>query len=154
MNHSLAVNVLWITWRKTELNIDKPHPYGHRPMPEIKLPNCILKRPHIAQAEGCHWKSEMDNFLMILIVTNILLLPARTVVLKTHQNQTTHLQEFSIQDELWDHDIEGKEKGKVCADCQRNACEGEIQEGDKVLLRPEKENKLSSRYTNSKANGI
>ena len=38
-----------------------------------------------------------------------------------------------------DHDSERKEKGKVYADCQRNACEGEIQEGDKVLLRPEKE---------------
>ena len=53
-----------------------------------------------------------------------------------------------------DHDSERKEKGKVYADCQRNACEGEIQEGDKVLLRPEKENKLSSLHTNSKANGI
>ena len=48
-----------------------------------------------------------------------------------------------------DHDSERKEKGKVYADCQTNACEGEIQEGDKVLLRPEKENKLSSRRTNS-----
>ena len=53
-----------------------------------------------------------------------------------------------------DHDSERKEKGKVYADCQRNACEGEIEEADKVLLRPEKENKLSSRHTNSKANGI
>ena len=70
------------------------------------------------------------------------------------QDQTTHLQEFSIQDEVRDHDSEKKEKGKVYADCQRNACEGEIQEGDKVLLRPEKENKLSSHHTNSKANGI
>ena len=34
----------------------------------------ILKCLCIAQAEGRHWKSEMDNFLMILIVPNILLL--------------------------------------------------------------------------------
>ena len=53
-----------------------------------------------------------------------------------------------------DHDSERKEKGKVYADCQRNACEGKIEEGDKVLLRLDKENKLSSRHTNSKANGI
>ena len=53
-----------------------------------------------------------------------------------------------------DHDSERKEKGKVYADCQRNACEGKIEEGDKVLLRLDKENKLSSHHTNSKANGI
>ena len=41
---------------------------------EIKRQNCILKHLHIAQAEGRHWKSEIDNFLMILIVSNILLL--------------------------------------------------------------------------------
>ena len=34
----------------------------------------ILKCLRIAQAEDRHWKSEMDNFLMILIVPNILLL--------------------------------------------------------------------------------
>ena len=51
------------------------------------------------------------------------------------QDQTTHLQEFSIQDEVRDHDSEKKEKGKVYADWQRNACEGEIQEGDKDRLK-------------------
>ena len=32
------------------------------------------------------------------------------------------------------------------ADCQRNALEREIREGNKVLLRQEKENKLSTPY--------
>ena len=35
------------------------------------------------------------------------------------------------------------------ADCQRNARESEIREGDKVLLRQEKENKLSTPYKQS-----
>ena len=32
MVRSLPVNILRSTWRKTELNIDEPHPYGHKPM--------------------------------------------------------------------------------------------------------------------------
>ena len=46
-------------------------------------------------------------------------------------------------------------------DCQRNARESEIREGDKVLLRQEKENKLSTPYKQSpftviqkKGNGV
>ena len=35
------------------------------------------------------------------------------------------------------------------ADCKRNAQESKIQEGDKVLLRQEKENKLSTTYKQS-----
>ena len=32
MVRSLPVNILRSTWRKTELHIDEPHPYGHKPM--------------------------------------------------------------------------------------------------------------------------
>ena len=42
---------------------------------------------------------------------------------------------------------ERKEKGKVYADCQRNACESEIRKGVKVLLRQEKEKKLSTPHS-------
>ena len=60
-----------------------------------------------------------------------------------------HLQEFTIEDDVRDRDSERKEKGKVYGDCKMNACESEIQEGDKVLLRQEKENKLSTPYKQS-----
>ena len=42
----------------------------------------------------------------------------------------------------------GKDKrnGNCMADCNRNVHESKIQEGDKVLLRQEKENKLSMPY--------
>ena len=60
-----------------------------------------------------------------------------------------HLQEFSIEDEVRDRDSERKEKGEMYADCQRNARESEIREGDKVLMRQEKENKLSTPYKQS-----
>ena len=57
------------------------------------------------------------------------------------------LQEFSDEDEVRDSESERKEKGKVCANCKRKAHESEIQKGDKVLLRQEKENKLSTPYS-------
>ena len=57
------------------------------------------------------------------------------------------LQEFSDEDEVRDSESESKEKGKVFANCKRKAHESEIQKGDKVLLRQEKENKLSTPYS-------
>ena len=56
------------------------------------------------------------------------------------------LQEFSDEDKVRDSESERKEKGKVCANCKRKAHESKIQKGDKVLLRQEKENKLSTPY--------
>lgn len=57
------------------------------------------------------------------------------------------LQEFSDEDKVRDSESERKEKGKVCANCKRKAHESKIQKGDKVLLRQEKENKLSTPYS-------
>ena len=51
---------------------------------------------------------------------------------------------FEIATKRW-----REEKRQVYADCQRNARESEIREGDKVLLRQEKENKLSTPYKQS-----
>ena len=45
--------------------------------------------------------------------------------------------------------VREKKRERWHADCQRNARESEIQEGDKVLLRQEKENKLSTPYKQS-----
>ena len=65
------------------------------------------------------------------------------------RTKLTQLQEFTVEDEIRDGDSERKEKGKVYADCKRNAHESKIQRGDKVLLRQEKENKLSMTYKQS-----
>ena len=118
---------------------------------EIEWQNCsILKRLRIAQAEGCGWKSEMDKFLMMYRSTphsTTGVSPAELLFERRIRIKLPHLQEFSIEDEVRDRDSERKEKGKVYADCKRNARESEIQEGDKVLLRQEKETKLSTPYS-------
>ena len=56
------------------------------------------------------------------------------------------LQEFACDDEVRVRDSERKEKGKMYADCKRNTCENDIQKGDKVLLRQERDNELSTPF--------
>ena len=105
----------------------------------------ILRRLRIAQAEGRNRKSEMDNFLMMYRSTPHFttgVSPAELLFRRRIRTKLPHLQEFSIEDEVRDRDSERKAKGKVYAYCQRNARESEIREGDKALLRQEKENKL------------
>ena len=94
----------------------------------------------------------MDNFLMMYLSTPHStngVSPAELLFRRRIRTKLPHLQEFSIEDEVRDRDSERKEKGKVYAVCQRNARESEIREGDKVLLRQEKENKLSTPYKQS-----
>lgn len=53
-------------------------------------------------------------------------------------------------DKVRDHDSDRQDKGKMYADCKRNACESEIaEEGDKVLLRQKKENAIQTVSFNS-----
>ena len=120
---------------------------------EIERQNrSILKRLCIAQAEGRNWRSEMDDFLMMYRSTphsTTGVSPAELLFGRRIRTKLPQLQEFTVGDEVRDRDSERKEKGKVYADCKRNAQESKIQEGDKVLLRQEKENKLSTTYKQS-----
>ena len=114
----------------------------------------ILKRLRIPQAEGRNGKlkSEMDNFLMMYRSTphsTTGVSPTELLFRRRIRTKLPHLQEFSIEDEVRDRNSERKEKGKVYADCQRNARERQIREGDKVFLGQDKENKLSTPYKQS-----
>ena len=70
--------------------------------------------------------------------------PAELLFGRQIRTKLPQLREFSIEDEARDRDNERKEKGKVYVDRKRNARESEILEGDKMILREEKENKLST----------
>ena len=61
--------------------------------------------------------------------------PAEVLFRRRIRTKLPHLQEFGIEDEVRDRDSERKAKGKVYAECQRNARESEIRGGDKVILR-------------------
>ena len=117
-----------------------------------KQNHSILKRLRIAQALGRNWKSEMEKFLVMYPSTphsTTGVSPAELLFRRRIKIKLPHLQYFSIEDEVRDRDSERKAKGKVYADCQRNARESEIREGDTILLRQEKENKLSTPYKQS-----
>ena len=94
----------------------------------------------------------MDDFLMMYRSTphsTTGVSPAEMLFGRRIRTKLPQLQEFTVEDEVRDRDSERKEKGKVYAHCKRNAQESKIQEGDKVLLRQEKENKLSTTYKQS-----
>ena len=126
---------------------------------EIKRHNFILKCLRITQAEGCHWKSEMDNFLMILIVPNILLLGL------AHQNccledasgpnYPSPSSASKMRCEIMT--VREKKEGRCMQTAKGMHVKAKFIKAIRCygsLRRPEKENKLSSRHTNSKANGI
>ena len=119
-------------------------------MVKLKDKTCsILKPLRIVQAEGRNWRSEMDDFLMMYRSTphsTTGVSPAELLFGRRIRTKLPQLQEFTVGYEVRDRDSERKEKGKVYADCKRNAQESKIQEGDKALLRQEKENKLSTTY--------
>ena len=56
------------------------------------------------------------------------------------------LREIVVDSEVRDRDAEKKRKGKIYADHKRNAVESTIQTGDKVLMRKEEKNKLSTTF--------
>ena len=111
---------------------------------EIERQNrSILKCLRIAQAEGRNWRSEMDHFLMMYRSTphsTTGVSPAELLFGRRIRTKLPHLQGFTVEDEVRDRDSERKEKGKVYADWKKKAHESKIQEGDKVLLRREREN--------------
>ena len=73
--------------------------------------------------------------------------PAELLFRRCIRTKLPQLQEFSVEDKVRDCDSERKQKEKVYADCKRNVQESNIQEGDKVWLRQQKENKLSTTKT-------
>ena len=75
--------------------------------------------------------------------------PAELLFGRHIRTKLPQLQEFTVEDKVRDRDSERKEKGKVYGDCKRNVHESKIHESDKVLLRQDKENKLSARYKQS-----
>ena len=129
MDCSLSVAISTRTWRR---------PTNHTLMATGKWQNrSILKCPCIAQAEGRNWKSEMDNFSMICRTTphsTAGVSPAEVSFARRIRTKLSHFEEFGIEDEVRDHDSDGKVTGKINGDCKRNACESEIQEGDKVRV--------------------
>ena len=91
----------------------------------------------------------MDDFLMMYRSTphsTTGVSPAELLFGRKIRTKLPRLQECTCEDEVRDRDNERKEKGKMYTGCKRNARENDIQKGDKVLLRQERDNKLSTPF--------
>ena len=115
---------------------------------EIERQNrSILKRLRIAQAEGRNLRLEVDRFLMMYRSTphtTTGVSPAELLYRRNYRTLLPQLGESTSESEVKDRDAERKEKGKIYADKKRNAVESNIQAGDKVLMKQDKKNKLST----------
>ena len=115
---------------------------------EIERQNrTILKRLRIAQAEGRNLRLEVDRSLMMYRSTpdtTTGVSPAELLYRRNYRTKLPQLGESTSESEVKDRDAERKEKGKIYADKKRNAVESNIEAGDKVLMKQDKKNKLST----------
>ena len=109
----------------------------------------LLKRMRIAQAEGKDWKDEVRKYLVAYrstphTTTGVSL--AELLFGRKMRTKLPELREEMIASEVRDRDSGMKAKAKVYADKKRNAKESDISPGDKVLVKQERQDKLSTPF--------
>ena len=103
----------------------------------------------IAQAEGKDWRDEVRKYLVAYrstLHTTTGVSPAELLLGRERRTKLPELKEEVIASEVRDRDSRMKAKAKVYADKKRNAKESDISPGDKVLVKLERENKLSTPF--------
>ena len=117
---------------------------------EIERQNrSMLKRMQIAQAEGKDWQKELRTYLTAYRTTphtTTGVSPAELLFRRKIRTRLPDVAESARDDEFRDKDVEMKMKAKLYADKRRNAEIIELVPGDEVLLKQNKENKLSTRF--------
>ena len=113
----------------------------------------ILKRVRIAYAEGRDWKSELDKFLIMYRNTphtTTGVCPSQLLFGRKLRTKLPELFDYNVDDlEVRDRDAEHKEKGKIYSDKRRRAIETDIHAGDQVLVKQDREHKLSTPFNAS-----
>lgn len=96
----------------------------------------LLKSLKIAEVEGKDWKNELNQFLIAY----------RSTPHSTNRKIRTKLPDLGTDDESFvnsDKDKEMKQKAKDYFDLKRSAKENQIVPGDKVLVKQDRQNKLT-----------
>ena len=125
-------------------------PLWHQANGQVERQNrSLLKRIKIAQIEKRNWK-ELGSFLVMYRTTphsTTGVSPAELLFRRKLRTRIPGTEEFPVEDqEVRDRDNEAKEKGKLYADEKRCARESDVKEGDTVLLRQERKNKLTPTF--------
>ena len=109
----------------------------------------LLKRMQIAQAEGKQWKEEVHKYLIAYRSTPHTTAGVSPAELLFGRKIRTKLPEFrkdNVASEVRDRDSEMKAKAKLYADEKRHAEYSDLVPGDEVLLKQERQNKLSTPF--------
>ena len=110
----------------------------------------LLKRLQIAQAEKLDWRGELRKYLFqyrSVAHTTTGRSPAELLFnrkLRTKIPENSSLQPFD--QDVRDRDSEQKAKSKMYADLRRGAQPSEVEVGDHVLLKQDKQNKLTTNF--------
>ena len=111
----------------------------------------LLKRLKIAQAENKNWQTELNKYLMAyraLPHATTGKSPAELLYGRKMRTKMPDVLERPVEEnqEVRDHDAENKGKNKVYADAKRNAKFSEVDLGDSVLVKQDKQNKLTTTF--------
>ena len=110
----------------------------------------LLKRMRIAQAEGKDWKKEVRKYLVACWSTphtTTGVSPAELLFGRKMRTKLPELREEVIATEVRDRDSGMKAKAKMYADNKRNAKHSDLSPGDKVLVKQDRQNKLSTPFS-------
>uniref|UniRef100_A0A3P9MCB8 Gypsy retrotransposon integrase-like protein 1 n=1 Tax=Oryzias latipes TaxID=8090 RepID=A0A3P9MCB8_ORYLA len=130
-------------------------PYWPQANGEVERQNKTLcKAIRAAHAEGKDWRAELDVFLLAYRSTPHCVTgrsPAELLFnrkIRTKLPELSHLQQIPMTDDaaVRRTDALRKEKGRSDADKHRKAKESPVKQGDRVLLRQQKQNKLSTPF--------
>ena len=109
----------------------------------------LLKRLKISQIEKKDWKEELSEYLIMYRTTphsTTGISPAELLFKRKIRTRLPEIDYYDYDDlEVRDRDKESKQKSKIYTDEKRRAKET-IKEGDRVLLRQERENKLTPMF--------
>ena len=110
----------------------------------------ILKRLQLAHAEGKDWRRELVRYMAVYRTTPHQTTGQTPAFLLMGRHPRTKLPELSQpthgDEETRDRDQLMKFKSKQYADASRNAKMSEVKQGDLVLLKQDKKNKLSTTF--------
>ena len=118
---------------------------------EVERQNAsLLKRLQIAQAESRDWRKEMRKYLTAyrgIEHATTGKSPAELLFNRKMRNKLPYISTHPLLDtEVRDRDAEQKGKAKLYADARRGARHSAVSVGDKVLVRQEKVNKLTTTF--------
>jgi len=138
-------------WKDVVSSTARPCLYGPKQNNgEMERQNrSLLKRMRIAQAEGKQWKEDVRKYMIAYRSTpntTMRVSPAELLFGRKIRTKLPEFHEDRVPSEVQDRDGEMKAKAKLYAEKKRHAEYSDLVPGDRVLLKQEKQNKLSTPF--------